>query len=82
MSDTIAYLKNHNLHIAREGDMVENPGNLTTEVGATVGMLWLDIEGTQYWSTNHQSNVNFIQGLVDEGKRQGVTLGMYSRCAA
>ena len=28
-----------------------------------VGMLWIDVEGSQYWSSNTQSNVDFIQGL-------------------
>lgn len=79
MSDTVAYLKSHNLRVARNGEYVANPGNVTENLGATVGMLWLDIEGTQYWSTNQGSNVNFIQEMVDEGKRQGVTLGIYSR---
>ncbi len=41
----------------------------------TVGMLWIDVEGTEYWSSSTSSNVNFIQQMVDEGNRQGVTLG-------
>lgn len=47
-------------------------------VSATAGMLWIDVEGTQYWSSNTQSNVNFIQGMVDEGLRQGISLGIYT----
>ena len=42
------------------------------------GMLWLDIEGTQYWHSDQSQNVNFIQGLVDAGNALNVTLGMYT----
>lgn len=78
MKDTVSYLKSHNLHLAVEGEDTSNPGNLTANVGATVGMLWLDVEGTQYWSTSSSNNINFLQRMVDEGKRQGVNLGIYS----
>src|SRR3546814_10810782 len=54
-----------------EEEDTSNPGNVTANVGAKVGMLWIDVEGTQYWSSNTGNNVNFIQQMVDEGKRQG-----------
>lgn len=34
--------------------------------GSQYGMIWLDIEGTQYWTSNTSSNVDFITGLVDQ----------------
>jgi GH25 family lysozyme M1 (1,4-beta-N-acetylmuramidase) len=78
MSDTIAYLKNHKLQLASEDEDPSNPGNVTAEVNAKVGMLWIDVEGTQYWSSNHANNVNFIQGMIDEAKSQKVNIGIYS----
>ena len=79
MDDTINSLKAHSLSILgvnsddKESLLKNNNGTL----GSTVGMLWIDVEGTSYWSSNQQSNVNFIQGMVDEGLKQGVSLGMY-----
>lgn len=29
-------------------------------------MLWIDVEGTQYWSSNTQKNVDFIQGAATD----------------
>lgn len=77
MQDTLNSLKSHGLKILghnsddKETLMKNNNGTL----GSTVGMLWIDVEGTQYWSSSPSSNVNFIQGMVDEGLRQGVHLG-------
>ena len=48
------------------------------ELGTSYGMLWLDIEGTQYWGSDQAANVNFIQAMADEGKKKGVTLGVYT----
>jgi hypothetical protein len=78
MDDTINSLKAHGLTILgvnsedKETLLLKNNGTL----GSTVGMLWIDVEGTQYWSSSSTNNVNFIQGMVDEGLRQGVTLGI------
>ena len=47
-------------------------------LGTSYGMIWLDIEGTEYWSPNQQENVNFIQALADEGIHRGVSLGVYT----
>lgn len=80
MDDTINSLKSHGLKILgvnsedKETLMAKNNGTL----GTTVGMLWIDVEGTQYWSSNAANNVNFIQQMVDEGNRQGVSLGIYT----
>jgi hypothetical protein len=32
----------------------------------------------QYWSSSTSNNVNFVQGMVDEGNKRGVSLGVYS----
>jgi hypothetical protein len=49
----------------------------STNVGATVGMLWFDIEGTQYWSSSASNNVNFLQSMINEGKARGVSMGKF-----
>jgi len=59
------------------GQIADTVNNLNSN-GAVFGQLWLDIEGTQYWSTSCSSNVAFIQGLVDAAKSLGVTVGIYS----
>jgi len=46
--------------------------------GTKYGMLWLDIEGSQYWYSDTAKNVNFIQELVNESKALNITLGIYS----
>jgi hypothetical protein len=81
MDDTLNSLKSHGLKILghnSEGDRETLMANNNGTLGATVGMLWIDVEGTQYWSSSAQNNVNFIQGMVDEGLRQGVHLGIYT----
>jgi len=45
--------------------------------GATIGMLWLDIEGTQYWM-DQASNRNFFNSMVAGGQAAGVHLGVYT----
>ena len=44
MDDTINYLAANNVRLLKKGEVRDSN---STEVGATVGMLWLDIEGTQ-----------------------------------
>ena len=51
--------------------------NALNNAGAKFGMLWIDVEGTSYWSSSTSNNVNFIQDMVDEGLKRNVTLGMY-----
>jgi hypothetical protein len=48
MDDTIDYLSSHAMYVAgtKEHLAASTNGNNTT-LGATIGMLWLDIEGTQ-----------------------------------
>jgi hypothetical protein len=45
--------------------------------GAKFGMLWIDVEGTSYWSSTPSKNVDFIQSMVDEGLKKNVSLGMW-----
>jgi hypothetical protein len=42
------------------------------------GMLWLDIEGTQYWSSSTSNNVDFLQRMVNQGIARGVSMGAYA----
>jgi GH25 family lysozyme M1 (1,4-beta-N-acetylmuramidase) len=76
MDDTINYLSSHGITFLKEGEKFTNTGNST--LGAKYGMLWLDVEGTSYWSSSASNNVNFLQGMVNEGKARGVSLGIYS----
>ena len=50
-------------------------GREKVAVTATAGMIWIDVEGTQYWSTNPTSNVNFIQEMINEGVKHGIVIG-------
>eukprot|EP00055_Hartaetosiga_balthica_P011607 m.53345 g.53345 ORF g.53345 m.53345 type:complete len:169 (-) comp7663_c0_seq2:169-675(-) len=45
---------------------------------ATYGMLWLDIEGPQYWSKSQGTNQAFFNGLVSRAKSHGIPLGVYT----
>jgi len=74
MTDTVNYLNSHNVLLAKKGENLK--GNST--LGATVGMLWLDVEGTQYWSGDCNSNINFLQRMVNQGHALGVSMGVYS----
>ena len=42
------------------------------------GMLWLDIEGTQYWYSDTNKNVQFIQDLITETQALDMTIGIYT----
>jgi len=79
MDDTIDYLAAHAQYVkgTKEHEEALASGNATA-VTATVGMLWLDIEGTQYWSSSSSNNINFLQGMVDEGNARGVSMGIYT----
>jgi len=49
--------------------------------GGTFGMVWLDIEGTQYWYSNQTSNQSFFAGLVSECSALGLVCGVYTSSA-
>ena len=40
--------------------------------------FWLDIEGTQYWSTVKSNNQDFFNSLVSEAQKLGQTIGVYT----
>lgn len=76
VDDTISYLANHAVHPV---DATEGNSTVAATSGSTkYGMLWLDVEGTQYWSSSTSNNVNFLQQMVDECKKKGVNVGIYS----
>lgn len=88
MDDTINYLKSSGVYLLKKGEVHEKimSANLTQTVHegsekavtATAGMLWIDVEGTQYWSSSASNNVNFIQEMVTEGEKQGAVIGIYT----
>jgi len=45
--------------------------------GVTYGMLWFDIEGSQYWM-DQGSNQAFFNGLVAQAQAMGVVIGVYT----
>jgi hypothetical protein len=45
--------------------------------GANYGMLWLDVEGKQYFGTCAQ-NVALFKAAVQETQRLGVSVGIYA----
>jgi len=42
------------------------------------GFLWLDIEGTQYWSTSTSTNQAFFQSMVSGCSTAGIRCGVYT----
>ena len=44
--------------------------------GTSIGMLWYDIEGSD-WGTTAE-NQAFIKSMIDEGKRLGISAGVYA----
>ena len=42
------------------------------------GKVWLDIEGSQYWTGSTTSNRSWYQGLVDACKANASSCGVYS----
>jgi GH25 family lysozyme M1 (1,4-beta-N-acetylmuramidase) len=81
VKDTVNYLASNGLkHVSRPHDD-SSPALTAEEVEnfkSTYGMLWLDIEGTQYWSSSTSSNVAFIRDMYNECKALGVSCGMYT----
>jgi hypothetical protein len=41
-------------------------------------MIWLDIEGPQYWYSNQGTNQAFFTEMVNEANALGVHLGVYT----
>jgi len=59
------YLAGYNIH------------NRGTPPGS-YGMLWFDIEGTQYWQSSQSENQAFFNGLVSAGRSAGISMGVYT----
>mmetsp|Transcript_7847 Transcript_7847/g.19220 ORF Transcript_7847/g.19220 Transcript_7847/m.19220 type:complete len:234 (-) Transcript_7847:257-958(-) len=51
---------------------------LNSTSGAMIGQLWLDIEGTQYWSSSHSSNIAFIRDMTEGCNSVGITCAFYT----
>jgi len=77
---TISYLASHSVRVLKQNETRESleTQNGKDVVGATVGMLWLDIEGFDYWSSTPSNNVNFISSMLTEGSKKGYSMGIYS----
>jgi hypothetical protein len=41
-------------------------------------MLWIDVEGSQYWGSSQSANVNFIVAMANEGVARGISIGIYT----
>lgn len=46
--------------------------------GLNVGMIWLDVEGTQYWLGNAAKNRAFFNSLLAAAAKSGKKIGIYS----
>ncbi|CAF1095564.1 unnamed protein product [Didymodactylos carnosus] len=46
---------------------------------AKIDMIWFDVESPEQWSTNPQSNINFIQSLINEAIAQNMKYGIYTQ---
>lgn len=44
----------------------------------TYGMVWLDIEGTQYWHSSQSENRDFFSGLLNQLVAKGQHVGVYT----
>merc|ERR1711871_198318 len=56
---------------------VRDTVNTLKNQGADFGMLWLDIEGSQYWGSQ-SANQQFFEGLVSASQEMNVKLGVYT----
>jgi len=65
VSDMLNYLAQFNIHTR-------------TTPPATYGMVWLDIEGPQYWSGDQGANRDFFNGLVSALQGAGQYIGVYT----
>eukprot|EP00466_Bigelowiella_natans_P021062 jgi/Bigna1/53308/estExt_Genewise1Plus.C_170190 len=59
-----------------EGMAYREESNSTS--GAMIGMLWLDIEGSQYWSASHSDNLAFIKDMTAGCQSAGISCGFYT----
>lgn len=78
MDETIDYLAANGVKMLKRGELREPDPKNATKLAATYGMLWIDVEGTQYWSSSPSNNVAFLKDMVNRGNERGVTIGIYS----
>lgn len=57
MDETINYLSSHNVRVLKKGEV----RGANDTLGATVGMLWIDVEGTQ---VGHVIKYHHIRKLI------------------
>ena len=77
MDDTLTALANGGVTFRSREDTLRAQANNET-LKSTYGMIWIDVEGTQYWSSSTSNNVNFIDEMVNEGVKKGVSIGIYT----
>jgi hypothetical protein len=76
IDSVISSLKSSNVNfMPHNASMTEEE---RSRAGATYGMLWIDVEGSQYWSSSTSNNVNFISQMAAEGVAKGVSMGIYT----
>ena len=80
MDATINYLASHKISQRNSEEVVHrfdivNESSSNTTLGTSYGMLWIDVEGTQYWSSSTSNNINFISAMLNEGKARGISMG-------
>jgi len=80
VENTINYLKYHNVmpRTADESVTNNNANNQTAGVENSLYMLWFDIEWGSFWSDSAESNINFLQIMVEAAKTRGVPVGIYA----
>lgn len=61
---------------ASPGAQVRAAVDALDAAGATIGMLWLDIERYE-WSTNYSANAAFVTAMVDECHSLSLSCGIY-----
>jgi len=66
-----------NVNVNAKTQVADNINHLKSQ-GAAIGMLWFDIEGTQYWKSDCNFNQNFLQQMIDQAVSMGVKHGIYS----
>ncbi len=63
---------------ATGAQQVQNSVQHMRNAGANFGMVWLDIEGSQYWRGNYADNKAFFQSMLQGAAATGAKFGIYS----
>jgi hypothetical protein len=56
-------------HAGNPAGQVATLHNYVKQYDIKFGQVWMDIEGSQYWSSSQSSNVAFFNGLVSEASK-------------